>query len=227
MANVRDTEIGGVLVRAALLAAPGDSELKLLDASEQRRAATFRNPADAADFLAGRVALRLFAAELAGVSPEALVADYRCGHCGGGEGDHGRPGYLLQEDGPGPLLSLSRSGGWAVLAGGVGGGSLRGIGVDVEQAGRTRFPGFDALILAPRERRGLARATTPEGDRQRARFWTRKEAFLKSIGEGLGRDPASCDVTADQLEGVTLADLDPARLGLPSGTVAALALRQE
>ena len=219
------------MVRAAPLASPGPSELKMLDASEHRRAATFLSPADAAAFLAGRLALRLFAAELAGVSPEALVADYRCGRCGGGQGDHGRPGYNLPGGGAGPLLSLSRTVGWVVLAGAIGGGGLRGVGVDVELAGRTGFPGFDALVLTPRERRGLAPAATSEGDRQRARFWTRKEAFLKSIGEGLGRDPATCDVAADLLEGVSLTDLDPAHLGLPSGmvagTVAALALRQE
>ncbi|WP_267276435.1 4'-phosphopantetheinyl transferase family protein [Arthrobacter sp. CDRTa11] len=224
---MRDTEIGGALVRAAALAAPGPAELKLLDSSEHRRAATFHNPADAADFLAGRAALRLFAAELAGTSPAALVAAYRCTRCGGGEGDHGQPGYLLQDGGAGPLLSLSRADGWVVLAGAADGGSLSGIGVDVEQAGRTAFPGFDALVLTPRERTCLAPATTAEGRGQRARFWTRKEAFLKSTGEGLGRDPATCDVTAERLEGALLADLEPARLGLPSGTVAALALRQE
>ncbi|WP_457963695.1 4'-phosphopantetheinyl transferase superfamily protein [Arthrobacter sp. D1-29] len=224
---MRDTEIGGALVRAAALAAPGLAELKLLDASEHRRAASFHKPTDAAEFLAGRLALRLFAAELAGTSPAALVAAYRCSRCGGGEGDHGQPGYVLQDGGAGPLLSLSRAGGWVVLAGaGSDGGSLSGIGVDVEQAGRTAFPGFDAVALTQRERTSLAPSTTSEGRSQRARFWTRKEAFLKSIGEGLGRDPATCDVTAERLEGVLLADVDPARLGLPSGTVAALALRQ-
>jgi 4'-phosphopantetheinyl transferase len=223
MANVRDTELGGVVVRAVALAASADSELKLLDESEHLRARRFANASDAEAFLAGRAALRLFAAELAGVPPDRLVADYKCPGCGGGKGDHGRPGYILQDGGAGPLVSLSRTDGWVVIAGAIGGGSLRGVGVDAEQTGRTEFPGFDALVLTPGELKGLAPATTVEGLRERARFWARKEAFLKATGVGLARDPASCDVAGDRLEGVSLVDLDPAQLGLPSGTVVALA----
>ena len=222
MANVRDTAVGGVEVRAVALLAPSASELKLLDDSEHRRAKRFVNPSDASAFLAGRLALRFFAAGLAGVSPETLVADFQCPRCGGGA-DHGRPGYILKGGDPGPLLSLSRTSGWVLLAGAVGGGSLGGIGVDVEQIGRTAFPGFDALVLTPHELSGLAAGRTAEGHRQRARLWARKEAFVKALGQGLERDPASFDVTGDRLEGVSLADLDPEQLGRPSGTVAALA----
>ncbi|WP_458112889.1 4'-phosphopantetheinyl transferase superfamily protein [Arthrobacter sp. R1-13] len=118
---------------------------------------------------------------------------------------------------------MSRTSGWVLLAGAVGGGSLGGVGVDAEKIGRTAFPGFDALVLTSHELSGLTSGTTAEGHRQRARLWARKEAFVKAIGEGLERDPASCDVTGDRLEGVSLADLDPERLGLPSGIVAALA----
>ncbi|WP_461163984.1 4'-phosphopantetheinyl transferase family protein [Arthrobacter sp. R4-81] len=220
---MRDTELGGVAVRAVALQAPSASELTLLDDLEHRRARRFVNPSDASAFLAGRLALRFFAAELAGVSPETLVADFQCPRCGGETADHGRPGYLLRGGDPGPLLSLSRTSGWVLLTGAVGGGSLGGVGVDAEKIGRTAFPGFDALVLTSHELSGLTSGTTAEGHRQRARLWARKEAFVKAIGEGLERDPASCDVTGDRLEGVSLADLDPERLGLPSGTVAALA----
>lgn len=223
MANVRDTEVEGVAVRAVELLAPGASELKMLDESEHRRAIRFVNPSDASAFLAGRLALRLFAAELEGVPPETLVADFQCPRCGGRKGDHGRPGYALNDGHPGPLLSLSRTSGWVLLAGVVRGGALRGVGIDAEKIDRTAFPGFDGLVLTPQERMGLASGTTAEGHHQRARLWARKEAFLKAIGEGLERDPASCDVTGDRLEGVALVDLEPGRLGLPSGTVAALA----
>lgn len=223
MANVRETEVGGVVARAVELLAPGASELKLLDESEHLRAMRFLKPSDASDFLAGRLALRLFAAELADVPPETLVTDFQCPRCGGGKGDHGRPGYILQDGSPGPLLSLSRTSGWVLLAGVVGGDAVRGVGIDAEKISRTAFPGFDHLVLTPLERRGLAAGTTAEGNRQRARLWARKEAFLKAIGEGLERDPASCDVTGDRLEGVALVDLEPGWLGIPSGTVAALA----
>lgn len=223
MANVRETAVGGVEVRAVALLAPSSSELKLLEDSEHLRARRFVNPSDASAFLAGRLALRFFAAELAGVSPETLAADFQCPRCGGGKADHGRPGYILKGGSPGPLLSLSRTRGWVLLAGAVRGDALRGVGIDAEQIGRTAFPGFDALVLTPHELSGLAAGTTAEGHRQRARLWARKEAFVKAIGEGLERDPASCDVAGNRLEGVSLTDLDAERLGLPTATVAALA----
>ena len=223
LACVGEVQLWGVLVRAVPLRAPSRAGVELLATHERARADRFVSPADGADFLAGRIALRMFAAELAGVHPADLEADYRCGTCGAGNADHGRPGYRRRDGEPGPLLSLSRAGGWALLAGAASGTGLSGLGVDAEESRGTGFPGFDALALSSRERLHTAPRTTAEGLYQRARIWARKEAFLKAKGSGLQRDPASVDVTGDRLEGVRLGDLDAARLGLPTGMVAALA----
>jgi 4'-phosphopantetheinyl transferase len=210
-------------VRAVRLEPPSQGGVNLLAAAERSRAERFVSAPAAADFLAGRIALRIFAGELAGVDPSALEADYRCSTCGAVTADHGRPRYRHRNGAPGPLLSLSRSGGWALMAGIRSGGILTGLGVDVEQSGSAGFPGFDALVLSSRERLHLAPATSAEGRDQRARLWARKEAFLKATGSGLQRDPASVDVSGDWFEGVGLADLDATRLGLPDGVVVALA----
>lgn len=195
----------------------------MLTAAERSRADRFASAAAAADFLAGRIALRMFAAELAGVHPSDVEADYHCPTCTADKADHGRPRYRRRDGTPGPLLSLSRSGGWAVMAGVRPGGVMSGLGVDAEESRRTGFPGFDELVLSSRERLNLKPRTSVEGLNQRARYWARKEAFLKAIGSGLQRDPASVDVTAARFEGVRLVDLDASLLGLPLRMVVALA----
>lgn len=210
-----------MVVRAVPLGAPGRAELDLLAPAELRRAERFVSAAAADEFLSGRIALRLFAAELAGVSPDSLEAVYRCRVCGAAQPDHGQPRYRLRDGTPGPLLSLSRADGWVVVAGGWSRDGLLGLGVDAEAVGRADFPGFDGLALTPRER--LLVADDTDAGAQRARFWVRKEAFLKATGSGLRRGPASVDVSGAVLEGVELADLDPEALGLPGSMAAAVA----
>jgi 4'-phosphopantetheinyl transferase len=219
-----DTVFGGVSVRVLRLHQAWPVQVPLLQEPEHARASRFLHRKDAESFLAGRVALRCFAADLAGVPAESLTARYRCPMCGDTSGDHGRPGYDLGDGAPGPLVSLSRAGSWLVLAGAVAGRSLAGLGVDAEHAARTGFEGFDGF-LAPREASSLELLTPAGRLRQRARLWARKEAFVKALGVGLTRDPASVDITDNIVEGVQLLDLENRLLGLPSGMVAALAVR--
>lgn len=213
----------GALVRAVRLGVPTRAGLDLLAPAEVRRGERFVSAADAGEFLAGRIALRLFAAELAGVRPASLEADYQCRHCRTRKPDHGMPRYRLQDGTPGPLLSLSRAGGWAVLAAARSGEELLGLGIDAARVGDADFAGFDALALAPRERLLVAGPPGTDAGEQRTRFWARKEAFLKATGSGLRRDPSTVDVSEDVLEGVQLAELDAALLGLPGSVVVVLA----
>lgn len=134
--------------------------------------------------------------------------------------DHGMPRYRLQNGDRGPLLSLSRAGGWAVLAG-IGGNGVLRLGIDVERKGRADFAGVDELVLTPKERRVVR--TSGDAGSQRAIFWARKEAFLKATGSGLRRDPATVETTAGIVEGVSLTDVDPLRLGLPADMAVVLA----
>ncbi|KQR03993.1 4-phosphopantetheinyl transferase [Arthrobacter sp. Leaf141] len=188
-----------------------------LDTSELARAAAMA-PAVRAVFVAGRLAQRRFAAELLGVPAGDLTASYRCPRCGPDAG-HGRPGYTLAGV-PAPLvLSLSRAAGWTLLAAVTDPAPGFLLGVDVEDPARTGFAGFAGVALTAAEQRAVAPLHGDMLLAAQARLWARKEAWLKMTGEGLRTSPAGLDVTA--LPG--LADLAPARSGLPAHLAAAVA----
>lgn len=175
--------------------------------------------------MAGRIALRGFAAEILGVGPGELTADYSCPDCGTGpELDHGRPGYRLRRASAGLSLSLSRSRGWALLAaaGDQGPGAI--VGIDLEHSSGAVFPGFDDVALTPAERQLLAALPSDRAVLWRTAAWSRKEALLKARGTGLRVDPASVEAFAETTDGTVLVDLDTAAMGLPAGFAAALAL---
>jgi 4'-phosphopantetheinyl transferase len=107
------------------------------------------------------------------------------------------------------------------------------VGVDVEPLGDLPLAELDdlaAFTLSDRERDAWRTAADPLLAYQRA--WTRKEAYLKAIGEGLDRHmavevevsagsepPRLLGVAGQAVTGWTLMDLDPA-----SGFVGALAI---
>ncbi|MET3905610.1 4'-phosphopantetheinyl transferase superfamily protein [Paenarthrobacter sp. 4246] len=181
------------------------------------RANSLAKPEDKEDFVAGRIALRHFAASLLDVEPTRLVPEYHCPQCGPGQ-DHGRPGFML-DGGPAPVaLSASRASGWVLLAGVVHAPEELRLGVDLESTGKATFEGFDDVALTATEKRFLSTIPDQERDSQRARLWARKEAWLKMTGEGLRRNPAELDVL--DLPGLR----DVTERALPEGLVAALAL---
>jgi 4'-phosphopantetheinyl transferase len=153
-----------------------------LSSDERERARRFVFPRDRDRFIAGRAFLRLLLAQYLGSDPGELVFRY---------GAHGKPG--LAHDQGGLQFNLAHCGGLAVCA------LARGVdelGVDVE---RVR-PIADAADVArssfsPGEVAELE--AVPEPERLGAFFnaWTRKEAFLKALGDGLARPLDSFDVT--------------------------------
>ena len=200
----------------AVAAAPAVTASALRGAAG-RRAAAYAHERDRTEFLAGRAALHLFAAQLLEVDPVRLAPLYVCPQCGPGAG-HGRPSFLL-DGGPAPLLlSASRAAGRALLAGVVHPEPGMGLGVDLEDSGRLAVGGsdaggsdaggfdaggFDAVALGAREQSWVQGLPERDRNRGRTRLWARKEAWLKRSGEGLRRDPATVDV----LELPGLADL--------------------
>lgn len=204
-------------------AGSGDEPLEdfartLLDDVELGRARGME-PRPREAFLAGRLALRRFAAELLGVPAADLTAAYDCPECGPGSA-HGRPGYALRGDPVPLLLSLSRSAGWILMAAVADPSPGLRLGVDVQDPAGTDFSGFDALVLGAAEQaslRGLAAAELLAG---RARLWARKEAWLKVCGTGLRTAPDTVEV----LEHPGIRDLPPAESGLPAHFAAAVAL---
>ncbi|MFI2564586.1 4'-phosphopantetheinyl transferase family protein [Paenarthrobacter sp. NPDC018779] len=208
------------LLQLGEVALPDTPRAMVLGRAGERRAARFASAQDQDRFIAGRIALRLFAAELLDVDSSRLTPDYICPQCGPGE-DHGRPGFML-DGGPASLvLSASRASGWVLLAGVVHPAEGLRLGVDLEAVGRVGFAGFDDVTLTAEERRLVDAAPEEERVYQRARLWARKEAWLKMTGEGLRRNPSDVDVL--DRPGVQDVHTIGGR-ALPEGLVAALAL---
>jgi 4'-phosphopantetheinyl transferase len=69
------------------------------------------------------------------------------------------------------------------------------LGIDIEFVdSKVDFTEFATLVFSPAEVMGLSQA--PAGERQHAYFqcWTRKEAFVKALGEGLSERTRQLDI---------------------------------
>lgn len=160
------------------------SDLTVLDETERRRMAAFAHDRDRALYGFAHVALRTVLSGLTGVAPGDLrFTRAPCPCCAE---QHGRPVLT-----PAPLeFSLSHSRGLVLI-----GVAPTPIGVDAEL-----FPGPEVVeeltrTLHPAERAEIEAA--PQNARRTvfARLWVRKEAYLKGLGTGLGRDLDADDVS--------------------------------
>jgi 4'-phosphopantetheinyl transferase len=153
--------------------------LEWLSADERARAERFRFEPHRDHFVAGRGVLRAVMGHYLGLRPDRVAFDY---------GPQGKPS-LANGCSTVPLeFNLTHSHGLALLAVALG----RRVGIDVEQV----RPMDDAERIAerffsPAERTALR--AVPPGDKIEAFFrcWTRKEAFIKAIGEGFSM-PLDC-----------------------------------
>lgn len=190
--------------------------LSWLNAAERERAARFRFPRDAQRWRVAHVALRALLGDALGRTPSAvdLRADAK-----------GKPRVY-----GGPEFNLSHSADVGLIA--VGGAAPLGVDVELVRS----VPEMRRVAeshFAPEERRALYAAA--ERDRTEAfyRCWTRKEAFVKATGIGVGPALARFAVTLgresvqllraddDEADAWSLVDLD---LGLPY--IGALAVRE-
>ena len=154
---------------------------EVLAADERHRAARFVFPRDRGRFVAGRGFLRHLLGAYLGEDPSELRIEQAPG---------GKP--ALAAGHRDLRFNLSHAEGLAVCALVEG----EDVGADVEK----RRPLADALLIAqsffsPSENEELC--GLPEWGRLHAFWdcWTRKEAFLKATGEGLGRPLDSFDVS--------------------------------
>ena len=165
---------------------------QLLSHDEQTRAARFHFERDRRRFIVGRGALRIMVSRYLSVDPDQLRFRYE---------SHGKP-YLSAEFNHCDLrFNLAHSNEVAVYAFTLG----RELGIDVEHI--RSLP--DAEQIATRffsAQENVALHTLPESQRLEAFFncWTRKEAYIKAIGEGLSHP-------LDQFQ-VSLSPEEPARL---------------
>ncbi|MDI3390347.1 4'-phosphopantetheinyl transferase superfamily protein [Streptomyces sp. B-S-A8] len=185
------------LIRPPLPDSPAAGRLAAheLDEAEARRAELFVRPQDRVQYLSAHIALRRILAASTGYPPDRL----RLGREPGPLWAHRRNKPVLLYP-PAPVhFSLSHSHGLILI-----GTAAAVVGVDVQ---RIPSPGTVEVCgpaLHPAEWRELR--ALPHAQRQGAfaRLWTRKEAYLKGLGTGLGRGPAR-----DYLGAGTDADAPP------------------
>ncbi|QIQ01144.1 4'-phosphopantetheinyl transferase family protein [Streptomyces liangshanensis] len=157
-------------------------DLSVLDAEERRRVAAFVHGRDRIRYAVAHTALRRVLGACVGRAPEAIeLGRDTCPCCGG---PHGRP---VLADPPFPVhFSLSHGGDLVMI-----GVASEAIGVDVEPVALRRAVGDLAAVLHPAEQAELAELPADGRPAGFTRVWTRKEAYLKGIGTGLGRDLAA------------------------------------
>lgn len=218
---------GQVKVRAFELAVVDQRMISLLDPAETARAATIADVTTHREFMAGRIAQRLMAADLLDVAPQDLMSAYSCPECGANPvPSHGRPGYLLRGAPAALSISFSRSHGWALAA--MVPAAKVPLGADLQNVAQVAFDGFDDVALSSTEKAYLGRLATEERDAWRAAAWARKEALAKYSGLGLRTDPTLIDAFPRDENGkpgpaVELWDVESASVGLPEGFAAAVA----
>lgn len=157
-----------------------------LSPPEHLRAARFRFPKDQLRFTAARGILREILSRYTGCPPSELQFGY---------GPAGKP-FLLNKDGaPSELeFNLAHSHDLALYAVALG----SALGVDVERIrDGIEMEKLAARFFTPAEAELLR--SLPEPQRRLAFFraWTRKEAFLKALGQGLRAGLASCEVSLE------------------------------
>ena len=181
------SERGDATVWLVDLDAPADDSRRLLSSDEEARACRFVSDTHRSRFVACRAALRYLLGARLGVRPEAVTFEY---------GPAGKPALAGFA---GPHFNVSHSGDQALIA-----VADAAVGVDIELV--RPMPDLDALaerLFTADERAALA--VVREDARLEAFFaaWTRKEAYIKACGDGIG--------SASSVE-VTLVPDEPARL---------------
>jgi 4'-phosphopantetheinyl transferase len=189
-----------------------------LSGDELDRANRFHFERDRRRFIVARGVLRILLGEYLRTVPQALTFEY---------GSHGKPALADRHRGT-ITFNVSHSGELALFA-----FSRRGdIGIDIEAI--RPMPDGDNIAARFFSAREVARfQALPHEAREEAFFrcWTRKEAYVKAVGDGLARaldafdvtfapgEPVRLTVEGDERESRrwTLRPLDP-----PDGYTAAL-----
>ena len=172
-----DVHVWDIDLRSAI---SDPTSIDILDEEEHARAAHLRDPIHREEFLRAHVTMRIFLGRYAKLEASQLRF---------AKNPRGKPHLIHDPAASGIRFSFSRSDGRAALALSKG----RDIGVDIERITDRGLDGIALRALAAAELdffRGL-----PAGAQRSAFFaiWTRKEAFLKALGEGLAIAPAEVD----------------------------------
>ena len=156
----------------------------LLSSDERERAARFHFEKDRSAYIVSRGRLRILLGAYLGASPAELQFVYS---------KYGKPSLGNSTQHASLSFNVSHSAGLVLYA-----FAKRRVGVDVEHVRNN----FDAGQIAERffsEAEKIALRTTAQAQRHQAFFrcWTRKEAYIKAIGEGLSHPLHQFDVSLD------------------------------
>ena len=161
----------------------------LLDAEERARAARFLHQEEASAFIVAHAAARILLARYLHTAPEILRYGYAL---------KGKP-YLLEPAGTPPLhFNFARTKGFAVFAFTRSGE----IGVDVEKMAVAPPPEIVRRALSPAEHTVLHWLDPARADAAFFALWARKEAVIKTRGDGLSVPPSEIEV--HDIQGVRL-----------------------
>jgi 4'-phosphopantetheinyl transferase len=161
--------------RATLDRAPSQIQdfLHTLAADEQARASRFYFARDREHFIVARGVLRAVLGCYLNRAPECLSFCY---------GAHGKPGLAGQHDEDAIRFNVSHSHGLALYAVARG----RQVGIDIEHIRLDLAVAEIAERFFSRREVAMLLALPTEVQRQAFfRCWTRKEAYIKALGEGL------------------------------------------
>jgi 4'-phosphopantetheinyl transferase len=154
-----------------------------LDGDERARVARFHRPADGWRFVAARGRLRAILGHYLGAEPAALAFAY---------GPRGKPALAAPWTTSGIRFNLSHSGALGLL----GLAYQRELGVDIEVARPLEnMAALARRFFSPAEVAALLAVAEPERPAAFLAGWTRKEAYVKAVGDGLAHSLASFSVS--------------------------------
>ncbi len=149
-----------------------------LSPAEQAQLERIHRPAVQGQFLASRGCLRYLLSHYTGQAPAALTFVY---------GPKGKPELSpdASRDGVVPKFNLSHSEQRLLVAISTA-ADVRAIGVDIEALRRVKcLPGLCRRYLTTAEAKTVLAQPHPQADHRFLRYWTGKEACLKSLGIGI------------------------------------------
>ena len=155
----------------------------LLSEDEQQRAAHFHFERDRHSYGVTRGSLRSLLADYLGSSPEKLIFRYS---------NKGKPALAAPHSNCDIAFNVSHSGDFALL----GFTRRKEIGVDIEKI-RDDFDGaaIARRFFSAQEQEQLERLPAHQQHHAFFRCWTRKEAFIKALGDGLSHPLSQFDVS--------------------------------
>ena len=155
---------------------------RTLSRDEVQRSRSFRYERDRRRYVQRRTILRMILGQYLSAPAATIRFTY---------GPNGKPALDVEDD-AGLRFSLASSGEVALYAV----TRARRVGVDVEALRPLiDLAGLIARFCTPREASHMAGLAAEERERAAFAVWTRKEAYVKALGEGLSLAPNQVDVS--------------------------------